>query len=118
MLLDLWRARGESDYGLDDIMLLKVGRHLRPRPCFNLIVGREEGENRHLEGYRRRLVHMIPVSHPGSLVLLDRDAGTDDLELAARIAAPFSKGRDAAEVTIEVTEKDGAVRDLTVSPLP
>jgi tRNA-uridine 2-sulfurtransferase len=57
---------------------------------------------------------MIPVSHPGPLVLLDGDAGTDDLELAAR----FSKGRDAAEVTIEVTGKDGAVRDLTVSPLP
>jgi tRNA-specific 2-thiouridylase len=61
---------------------------------------------------------MIPVSHPGPLVLLDGEADADDLELAARIAARFSKGRDAAEVTMEVTEKDGAVRKLLVAPLP
>jgi tRNA-specific 2-thiouridylase len=61
---------------------------------------------------------MIPVSHPGPLVLLDGEAGADDLLLAARIAARFSKGRDAAEVTMEVTEKDGAVRKLLVAPLP
>ena len=117
-LSDLWQTRGERNYELDDIMLLKVGRHLRPRPGFKLIVGREEGENRYLEGYRRRFVNMIPVSHPGPLVLLDGEADADDLELAARIAARFSKGRDAAEVTIEVTGKDGAVRNYTVSPLP
>jgi tRNA U34 2-thiouridine synthase MnmA/TrmU len=117
-LSDLWKTRGERDYELDDIMLLKVGRHLRPRPHFKLIVGREEGENRYLEGYRRRFVYMIPVSHPGPLVLLDGEAGADDLELAARIAARFSKGRDAAEVTIEVTGKDGAVRNYTITPLP
>ena len=99
-------------------MLLKVGRHLRPRPAFKLIVGREEGENRYLEGYRRRFVHMIPLSHPGPLVLLDGEADADDLELAARIAARFSKGRDDAEVAIEVTGKDGTVRIYTVSPLP
>lgn len=99
-------------------MLLKVGRHLRPRPYFKLIVGCEEGENRYLEGYRRRFVHMIPVSHPGPLVLLDGEAGADDLELAARIAARFSKGRDAAEVTIAVTGKDGAAQNYRVSPLP
>lgn len=117
-LADLWQTRGARDYELDDIMLLKVGRHLRPRPHFKLIVGREEGENRYLEGYRRRFAHLMPVSHPGPLVLLDGEAGADDLELAARIAARFSKGRDAAEVIIEVTGMDGAVRQLTVPPLP
>jgi tRNA U34 2-thiouridine synthase MnmA/TrmU len=117
-LSDLWQARGNRYYDLDDIMLLKVGRHLRPRASFKLIVGREEGENRYLEGYRKHFVHMIPLSHPGPLVLLDGDAGDDDLELAARIAARFSKGRDAAEVTVAVTGKDGAVRNFTVPPLP
>ena len=81
-------------------------------------IGRELGENRYLEGYRRRFTHLMPVSHPGPLVLLDGEAGADDLELAARIAARFSKGRDAAEVIIEVTGMDGAVRQFTVPPLP
>lgn len=26
------RSRGDQNYDLDDIMLLKVGRHLRPKP--------------------------------------------------------------------------------------
>lgn len=31
-LADLWQAQGRKDYELDDIMLLKVGRHIRPAP--------------------------------------------------------------------------------------
>ena len=31
-LADLWQARDERNYELDDIILLKVGRHIRPKP--------------------------------------------------------------------------------------
>jgi tRNA U34 2-thiouridine synthase MnmA/TrmU len=117
-LADLWATRGKREYDLDDIMLLKVGRHLRPRPHFKLIIGREEGENRFMEGYRRRFVYLLPLSHTGPLVLLDGEADSDDLELAARLTARFSHGRDAERVTVEVTGKDGAVHTLEVAPLP
>jgi tRNA-specific 2-thiouridylase len=99
-------------------MLLKVGRHLRPRPGFKIIVGREEGENRFLEGYRKRFVHMFPLSHTGPLVLLDGELGEGDRELAARLTARFSKGRDAASVTVQVGDLEGNVRTLEVVPLP
>jgi tRNA U34 2-thiouridine synthase MnmA/TrmU len=117
-LADLWATRGKREYDLDDIMLLKVGRHLRPRPHFKLIIGREEGENRFMEGYRRRFVYLLPLSHTGPLVLLDGEADSDDLELAARLTARFSHGRDAERVTVEVTGKDGAAHTLEVAPLP
>ena len=117
-LADLWRTRGTREYDLDDIMLLKVGRHLRPRPNFKLIVGREEGENRFLEGYRKRFVHLFPTSHSGPLVLVDGDAGPADIELAARLAARFSQGRDAGQVTVEVHDREGASTLLDVVPLP
>jgi len=116
-LSDLWATRGSREYDLDDIMLLKVGRHLRPRPNFKIIVGREEGENRFLEGYRKRFVHMLPTSHTGPLVLLDGEISADDIELAARLTARFSQGRDAEQVTIEVTPLDGETRRLQVVPL-
>jgi len=116
-LADLWQARGERRYELDDIMLLKVGRHVRPRPHFKLIVGREEGENRFLEGYRRDFVHLRTISHPGPLVLIDGSVDDDDLTLAARIAARYSQGRTAPEVSVEATGLDGATRTLTVVPL-
>jgi tRNA U34 2-thiouridine synthase MnmA/TrmU len=116
-LSDLWATRGTREYDLDDIMLLKVGRHLRPRPNFKIIVGREEGENRFLEGYRKRFVHMIPTSHTGPLVLLDGEISADDIELAARLTARFSQGRDAEQVTIEVKPMDADARRLDVVPL-
>ena len=114
---DLWATRGTREYDLDDIMLLKVGRHLRPRPNFKVIVGREEGENRFLEGYRKRFVHMIPRSHSGPLVLIDGELAAGDIELAARLTARFSQGRDAAQVTIEVKPVDADAHCLEVLPL-
>ena len=117
-LADLWATRGRREYDLDDIMLLKVGRHLRPRPNFKIIVGREEGENRFLEGYRKRFVHMLPSSHTGPLVLLDGAVSADDIELAARLTARFSQGRDADRVTIEVHRQGGVTHNLDVVPLP
>ncbi|HSG11917.1 MAG TPA: tRNA (5-methylaminomethyl-2-thiouridylate)-methyltransferase [Gammaproteobacteria bacterium] len=117
-LEDLWKTRGTREYDLDDIMLLKVGRHLRPRADFKVIVGREEGENRFMEGYRKRFVHMIPVSHVGPLVLLDGEIDDAAIELAARLTARFSKGRDAELVTVEVNNREGGSRRLDVAPIP
>jgi len=116
-LADLWSARGERRYEIDDIMLLKVGRHLRPRPHFKLIVGREEGENRFLEGYRKQFVHMFPTSHAGPLVLIDGELSGDDLELAARLTARFSQGKNADTVRVEAHRMDGSQQELTVQPL-
>ncbi len=116
-LVDLWQTRGERDYELDDIMLLKVGRHLRPRGNFKLIVAREEGEVRFLEGYRRSFVSLRTVSHSGPLALLDGVAESDDLELAARIVARYSQGRSAETVRVEVCDRDGVCRTLNVRPM-
>jgi len=117
-LADLWKSRGRRDYELDDIMLLKVGRHLRPRAGFKIIVGREEGENRFLEGYRKRFVSMITLDHTGPLVLLDGELGAGDLELAARLTARFSKGRDAERVMVQVDGLEQGVQVLEVAPMP
>lgn len=116
-LADLWKSRGQRDYDLDDIMLLKVGRHLRPRPHFKLIVGREEGENNFLEGYRKRFLHLRTLSHNGPLVLVDGPVDAVELEIAARIAARYSAGRTAEAVEIQVEDPlDGRSTTLTVAP--
>jgi tRNA U34 2-thiouridine synthase MnmA/TrmU len=116
-LNDLWQHRGSREYELDDIMLLKVGRHLRPKPHFKLIIGREEGENRFMEGYRRQFTHLKTLSHTGPLVLIEGAADAGDLELAARITARFSQGRDAEAVTVQIDDNLGAPRVLEVRPL-
>ncbi|WP_126452053.1 tRNA (5-methylaminomethyl-2-thiouridylate)-methyltransferase [Sulfuriflexus mobilis] len=115
---DLWESRGNRDYELDDIMMLKVGRHIRPRPHFKLIIGREEGENNFLSGYRKSFASLKPTSHAGPLVLLDGELTAEDIEFAARIAARYSQGRDAEKVALEYTSKDGVAKILEVVPMP
>ncbi len=116
-LVDMWQHRGNRDYALDDIMLLKVGRHLRPREHFKLIVARDEGEGKFLEGYRKQFVTLRTLSHGGPLVLVDGAVNDDDLELAARIAARYGQGREAEAVEIEITRPGAEGVRHTVRPL-
>ena len=116
-LVDMWQARSDRDYELDDIMLLKVGRHIRPRPHFKLIVGREEGENKFMEGYRRQFTYLRCTSHTGPLVLVDGKVNDDDLELAARITARCGHGKTADQVDVEAVFTDATTKLLTVAPM-
>ena len=116
-LRDLWDARGERDYELDDIMLLKVGRHVRPKPNFKVIIGREDGENRYMEGYKNTYITLASDSHPGPLALIDGKADEEDVKLAAQIVGRYSKGRDADEFTVKVRLPDSQEHKLTVAPL-
>jgi len=119
---DLWRTRGSKNYDLDDIMLLKVGRHLRPKPHFKIIVSREEGENNYLSGYKNEYTTVSILSHKGPIALLDgdfsRESSEEDINLAASIVARFSQGRDEKEVKVLIRQKDGVERELMVTPLP
>ena len=117
-LADLWQARGKREYELDDIMLLKVGRHIRPAPHFKLIVAREEGEGKFLQGYRKQYPNLKTTSHGGPLTLIDGELNEQELELAARIVARYSQGKQAERVDLEYTDSEGRVREMSVVPLP
>lgn len=115
-LADLWQAKGEKTYELDDIMLLKIGRHIRPAANFKLIVSREEGENNFLQGYRKSFDSIRLLSHGGPLTLVDGSPNDADLELAARITARYSKGKMADKVEVQIDKKDGVSRVIQVKP--
>jgi len=117
-LADLWRVQGEKRYELDDIMMLKVGRHIRPSDDFKLIVCRDNGENNFAKGYRNRYDHLYCSSHPGPLALIDGEINSDSQrELAARIVARFGKGRDAEHVEMTLVSCSGKKQSLTVRPM-
>jgi len=116
-LADLWKSRGEKTYEMDDIMLLKVGRHLRPRDNFKVIISREEGEGNFLKGYKNQYDSLKTTSHAGPLALLDGDLDNDDLLLAARLVGRFSQGKNETEVTLEWRKKGGDSEEITVAPL-
>lgn len=116
-LVDMWQHRGNRDYELDDIMLLKVGRHIRPNERFKLIVARDAGETNYLKGYRTQFTNMAATSHGGPMALIEGEPTEDDLTLAARITARFGQGRDAESVTIEVHPKTTKEHEINVKPM-
>ena len=116
-LVDLWDARGNREYEMDDIMLLKVGRHIRPAPHYKLIIGREDGENKFLQGYKNHYISFKTISHPGPLTLLDGVASDEDLKFAAQIIGRYSQGRNADRVSIEARRTNGETIMLEVKPL-
>ena len=97
-------------------MLLKVGRHLRPKAHYKLIVGREAGENNYLSGYRHDFITISPISHNGPLTLIDGVPTADDIREAAAIAARFSQGREADLVELEVCQPGKPAERLKVRP--
>jgi tRNA-uridine 2-sulfurtransferase len=101
-LKDMWDNNESKDYELDDIILLKIGRHLRPNPRMKLIIGREEGENNFLRGYRRRFIAFEPVDKKGPLVLVDGQPTADDLQLASQVAARYCLANEAGEVALQL----------------
>jgi tRNA U34 2-thiouridine synthase MnmA/TrmU len=117
-LSDLWKSRGEKTYEIDDIMLLKVGRHIRPADHFKIIIAREEGEAKYLQGYKKQYDSLNTTSHSGPLALIDGNLTDEELKLAASIVARYSKGRTEPQVSLDFQTKSGEVTSIKVSPLP
>jgi hypothetical protein len=116
-LADLWQARGHKEYEMDDIMLLKVGRHLRPHPNYKVIISRELGEGKFLQGYRKQFISLKTTSHAGPLALIDGLVSEADIEQAAQLVARYSQGRAEEQVELEVRQLSGETRLIKVKPM-
>jgi len=116
-LVDLWTARNSRDYEMDDIMLLKVGRHIRPTAGFKLIIARDAGESKFLEGYRKQFPSIYALSHSGPMALVDGDFNEEQYALAAGIVARFGQGRNADEVELDINIPEQGHQQIKTAPL-
>lgn len=93
-------ATHTPDFDLNDVNLLRIGRHFRLSPACKVVVGRDEEENRTLRMLARSGDALLEVPGVGSpLTLLRGEALSNDLETAAAITARYS---DAVGVDIVV----------------
>ena len=115
-LVDMWQARGNRDYQLDDLMMLKVGRHIRPNQRFKMIVAREEGEVTFLAGYRNQYTHLYPLNCNGPLALIDGAPNQADLGIAAQILARYSQDKNQDTVDVGIHWTSGLTQTLKVAP--
>ncbi|HEC72964.1 MAG TPA: tRNA (5-methylaminomethyl-2-thiouridylate)-methyltransferase [Methylophaga aminisulfidivorans] len=115
-LTDLWQAKNAKEYELDDIMLLKVGRHVRPKANFKLIIARDSGECKFLEGYRKEFISIRALSHKGPMALVDGDIDEGDYDLAASIVARFGQGKFADEVELDINIPEQPSLQISTAP--
>ena len=95
--------RHNPDPSLDDLHLLRVGRHFRFSPSCKAVVGRDERENAVIESFARESRYLLTVEGVGSPVALLSGAGSESLiPVAASLCARYSDARDFPEVEVTI----------------
>ncbi len=103
---------------MDNLRLLKVGRHFRLSKDAKLVVGREEEENKILEALAGPSDIIFKLKdHQGPLSVLRGKAGSDLISLAASIIAHHTKFRNEEGLRIDYWQPPSANR-TTISASP
>jgi hypothetical protein len=114
-LRDLFDHAPAERTGLDDVALLRIGRHFRVRPDLKIVLGRDRDENRRLQeftGERRWIVEPVAFNGPTALV-----CGARDDVAAAEAAALIGRYTRAPEPHFEVRwDVPGGERRRSLGP--
>ncbi len=93
------------DPSLDDLHLLRIGRHFRFSPTCKAIVGRDERENGVIESFADAGSYLFRVKGVGSPVALLSGAGSENfIPLAASLCARYSDAKHLPKVEVTVTK--------------
>lgn len=85
-----------------EIGLLRFGRHFLTPSGTKVIVSRTSDEGEEIKKIiTKEDTVLLPYSHKGAMGIILGDASKEDKELAARIVARYTKGKDAESVVIK-----------------
>lgn len=92
----------DPDFGLEDIKLLRTGRHFRLSPAAKIVLGRNKEENKALlDMAREEDLRMFPVGTKGPTGLGRGVFFREELEKAARIAARYTRLKKREPLVVE-----------------
>jgi len=115
-LRDLFR---HSEATLNDVHLLKLGRHFRLSPQAKLIVGRDEGENAKLLTLAQAGdLCFRAADFPGPIAVARGALTEAEITTALSLAARYGQGRGEESLKVDCWElPEGETRSIVVSPL-
>lgn len=112
LLTDKYFSQKMSDFvkydkfEVEDIQLIKFGRHLRLPDSAKLVIGRDKEENEILENIKNSKMEFIKLKEiAGPLSLISKNATKADRILAAKIILTFTKANKNEEYDV-VFEKE------------
>ena len=107
-------------FSVNDIHLLKIGRHFRFSPATKMIVGRNEEENRKICTFAKSEDILLKLtSFPGPVSLLRGEANEAEVEKAAAITVRYSKAKGLGKVEVSWrTCSEDSIQSLMVSSPP
>ncbi|MHC4663950.1 MAG: 7-cyano-7-deazaguanine synthase [Planctomycetota bacterium] len=89
----------EPGCNMDDVRMLKHGRHFRIPGGAKIIVGRNEADNNAMESLLKPGDRFFePESIPGPTVVCRGSNSEKDIGIAAALVASYTKGKDAIDV--------------------
>ncbi|MDN3515567.1 MAG: hypothetical protein NG747_14375 [Candidatus Brocadia sp.] len=108
------------DAGVNDVNLLKVGRHFRLDAQTKAIVGRNEEDNTRIESLSREGDYLLSlVDMPGPLTLLRGDVTEEKIYVGASITARYGKSHvlPSSKVLVKQIKNDAPQRTIEVTPM-
>lgn len=115
-LRDLFKYRSKESLSLDDMILLKVGRHFRLSENLKVIVGRDELENNFLANFESGhwMFEVMDVSGP--LTLAEGNLTDAEIPVVAAITARYSDAKN--QPIVKVQYKNGKkIKKIEVEPI-
>jgi len=108
------------DFSLNDVHLLKMGRHFRFSPELKLVVGRTDDENQKIQTFAHGEDILLNLAHhPGPLSLLRGKAREDEIRRASAITVRYSKVKIGEETEVIYKKvSEGKSRSMMVSAAP
>ncbi|MGD1212376.1 MAG: hypothetical protein ABR973_13595 [Candidatus Acidiferrales bacterium] len=109
----------QPGFGIPDVLLLKLGRHLRLTNEAKVIVGRDQSENERLKSLAREGDELFEaVDVPGPLSLLRGRIDVVERLVAAKITLTYGKARHQARTKVRVSSHRGDIlEERSVAPL-
>lgn len=95
--------RHNPNPSLNELHLLRVGRHFRVSPSCKVIIGRDKEENSRIESLSDGYDYLLKVENAGSpITLLSGERAENFLSLAASLCARYSDAKNLSEVAVTV----------------
>jgi tRNA U34 2-thiouridine synthase MnmA/TrmU len=104
---------------LEDVRLLRLGRHFRLSPTAKVAVGRDQNENHRLGNELKDGDYALEISgQPGPLTLVRGEVSEDDLAVAAAITSRYGKSGGQARTTVLCRQVgNGSMVSMVVEPV-